>query len=90
MLEIGILGNSFQEILDVLQGCFWVFGCPNEAQMPGWLRLWWKQNWTGKTKIAGNPHDNQVKPTTDDAIFLVNVQVLVGQAAVPCMLSRKE
>ena len=38
MLEIDVLRNSLQNILDVLKGDFWGFGCPN-AQMPCWLRI---------------------------------------------------
>ena len=39
MLEIDILKNSSQNIFGTLKGDFWGFGCPNDTQMPYWLRL---------------------------------------------------
>ena len=39
MVDIDISRNSSQNILGVLKGDFWGFGCPNDAQMPCWLRL---------------------------------------------------
>ena len=41
MLKIDILRNSCQHFLEgVLKAGFWGFGCPDDTQMPCWLRLW--------------------------------------------------
>ena len=38
VLEIGIFRNSSQNILGVLKGDSWEFGCPKDTQTPCWQR----------------------------------------------------